>query len=119
MLMLCVSIMFSSCGNEKSAIEGYEWLEGKWVTEDGYSEDFYNCVIITKDYYQYASVLHDGEVITDVASKPKEKIELEIYFDQFLQSDEIVFGIYHIDIGRKQIYWLYDFDQKIYMSKIK
>lgn len=120
MLVLSVNIMFSSCSNKKSAIDGYEWLEGKWVTEDRYSDDyFYNCVIVGKDYFQYASELEDGEVITDVASRPKNKIEIKMYFVRELQSDEKVFYIYHIDEGKKQIYWLYDFDQKIYMKKIE
>lgn len=119
MLVLSVNIMFSSCSNKKSAIDGYEWLEGKWITEDYDSYDFYNCVIVGKDYFQYASGMEDGEVITDVASKPKNKIEIEMYFSEYLQSDEKVFGIYHIDEGKKQIYWIYDFDQKIYMKKME
>lgn len=35
-VMLGIGIMFSSCSGKKSAIEGYEWLEGKWKVESEY-----------------------------------------------------------------------------------
>ena len=115
-LMLGVGVMFSSCSGKKSAIDGYEWLEGKWITD---IPSFYNCVIVTKNYFQYASELEDGEVITDVTSKPKNDIVIEMYFNQYIQSDVKTVGIYHIDEAKKQIYWLYDFDQKMYMKKME
>ena len=117
MLMLGIGITFSSCSGKKSAIDGYEWLEGKWISDE--SEGLYSCVIINKDYYQSASYMEDDEVITDVASKPKQEIVIEMYFDRFLQSDVKSFGRYNIDEGKKQIYWVFDFDQKIYMRKIE
>lgn len=119
MLMLGISFTLSSCSDKKSAIDGHEWLEGKWITEDLESSGLYNCVIVGKDYFQYASEIEDGEVVTDVASKPKKEIEINIYFNHSLQSDVKVFGDYHIEEGKKQIYWLYDFDQKIYMKKME
>ena len=36
MLMLGIGITFSSCSGKKSAIDGYEWLEGKWKVESEY-----------------------------------------------------------------------------------
>lgn len=121
MLMLNITLICSSCGGEKSAIEGYEWLEGKWITEYLQGDVAYNCCIITKEYCQYTSFNLDGEVITDVASKPKVPIVIEISYNQYLESDCKTFadGMYYIDENKQQIYWLYDFDQKVYMKKIE
>lgn len=53
MLMLGISIVFSSCGNPKCAIEGYEWLEGEWVGYSGYSdEDDWGKIIIAPNSYK-------------------------------------------------------------------
>lgn len=115
--MLSAGIMFSSCDNKKSAIEGYEWLEGKWVNDGG----IYNCVVITDEYCQYTSELWDNEIITDLTNQPKEPMSIEITYDQFLQGDFKTFagGMYFIDEVKQQIFWLYDFDIKMYLKKVE
>lgn len=116
LLTLGFSVMLSSCDSNKGALEGYEWLEGKWVSD--HTPGLYSSVIITPNYFQCTSELHDGEVITNVAKRPKQELKIEIYYNDMLQSDVKSFDIYHLDETRKEIYWLYDFDQKIYMRKI-
>ena len=119
MLTLGVGVLFSSCGAKKSAIKGYEWLEGKWVTEDCTSDMFYNCVIITSDSYKMTSYNYDGEVVTDLSDRTPTALEIETSYNEMLGSDFKTFDVYYIDEQKQQIFWLWDFDQKVYMEKIK
>ena len=52
MLMLGIGVMLSSCGEKKSAIKGYEWLEGTWEVNEGY---FYVEIEITKNEFTVKS----------------------------------------------------------------
>lgn len=112
-------MLITSCGNSSNnALEGYEWLEGRWVTENMSSDYEYSCAIITKDYCQYTSHLWDGEVITDLSGQPKLPVKIELKYDPFMGDVKAVCeGRYYLDEARQQIYWVYDFDQKMYMEK--
>ena len=116
---LATASLFSSCGG-RDALKGYEWLEGKWVDEGylykGYDHD-YHSVIITKNYFQSAASLTDDEMIIDPASKPKKKLSIETTKEGWLNGIKS-FHDYYIDEERQQIFWLYDFDIKHYMTKV-
>ncbi len=119
MMILGVGVMLSSCESKKSAIDGYEWLEGKWVTADCTIDLFYNCVIITPDNYKMTSFSIDGGVVTDLTDKTPEVLKIETSYVSALESDFKSFDMYYIDEQKQQIFWLYDFDAKVYMEKIK
>lgn len=122
-----LTMFITSCGNSSNnALKGYEWLEGRWVTEDAHLyghnnkllDYMYNCIIITEDYCQYTSYNEDNEVITDLKQKPKQSLSIEIENNPFIGDTKIVAGTgYYIDEAKKQLFFIYDFDQKCYMVK--
>lgn len=108
-LMFVISVVLSSCG--KNAIDGYEWMEGKWESR-WYDGGLRKGVIITKNHYQSAN---ESETYG-----PEEELVIEIHYDQIIGSDVKYLGDgFYIDENKHQIYWLYDFDQKMYMTKVE
>ena len=129
LLVIGLTMFITSCGNSSNnALEGYEWLEGRWVNEDEHLygpnnkllDYMYNYIIITKDFCQYTSYNEDNEVITDLKQKPKQSLSIILQSDPFIGDAKIIAGTsYYIDEARQQLFFIYDFDQKIYMNKIQ
>jgi hypothetical protein len=121
MLALGACVMLSSCGCKKeSAIKGYEWLKGKWVSEDASNgEEFYHCILIGDNYYQETSYNWDGEVITEPSNQPKNPINITIEYNEFLNTDVKTIGSFYLDEEKHKLYWLYDFDIPMYMIKVE
>ncbi len=122
MLMTCIGLAFSNYANgqKKNPLEGYEWLEGRWVTQDLDNDFMYHCIIITKDFCQHTSYNEDDGIITDLKQKPKKTYTIEIESNPYIGDTKIITGTgYYIDEAKKQLFFIYDFDQKMYMKKIK
>ena len=107
--------------NKSLAIEGgdflerivdprYEWLYGKWESPGTPKDDpYYSCVIITPFYTQtYNAVADEGETFEQMPKKP------------FKMSPSVtsIEGTYIIDFSNRALYWLYDFDIKMYLKKV-
>ena len=109
--------MLSACGSGKSNnLKGYEWLEGKWEysSPEGYLDTY---LVITPSYYQSFRPDFDYES-TDIMNQPKEAYSIALEHNDFVGDVKMIGGLYCIDEARKQVYWLYDFDQRIYLEKV-
>ena len=115
-ILLIVSMLIVSCSNSK--LKGYEWLEGVWESD----EYFYMSVNITQEYMQSINGLLDGEGNKNIYSAPKDGYSIEIVHNYFLGDIKAINQEqgtqFYIDEAKKSIYWIYDFDQKIYLTKI-
>ena len=112
-LMFVISVVLSSCG--KNAIDGYEWMEGKWESRAA-AGNLTRSVIITKNHYQTTPIFPRE----DETYGPEEELVIETYYNHTLGSDVKSFGDgFYIDEHKHQIYWLYDFDIKMYMTKVE
>ena len=115
-ILLIVSMLIVSCGNSK--LKGYEWLEGVWESD----EYFYMSVNITQEYMQSINGLLDGEGNKNIYSAPKDGYSIEIVHNYFLGDIKAINQEqgtqFYIDEAKKSIYYIYDFDQKVYLTKI-
>ena len=113
-ILLIVSMLIVSCSNSK--LKGYEWLEGVWEGKDN-STLFYASANITPDYIQSIYVFIDEKA--NVYDAPKEDYAIEIVHNSFLGDIKSISGTqFYIDEAKKSIYYIYDFDQKVYLTKI-
>ena len=126
LILLGIGIMSSCKGGQKNSnLQGYEWLEGRWeYTED---EMLTNKAIITPSYIQSYFVMTDeGE---DASTQPKLDYEIKVCNYEFTSSDLKAIcikssdgeggPIYYIDEAAKDIYFFYDFDIEIHLSKVE
>lgn len=118
MLTLCVGLLATSCGNSKksSKLEGYEWLEGEWKGDE-VQQIFVN---VTPQYYQVVGEMWDEDMNLDNADK--KDYEIKIIHNDFLGDvkgicDSNDYATLYLDESKQSIYWVYDFDQKIYLTK--
>lgn len=119
-VVLCFSFfILVSCKHNENASKNYKWLDGTWVNADEYGDDLelVSCVIISDGYCQEMRYDYDDSGMTYIETLPKYPIEITIEFSEFLDSYVKTIGNFYIDEAKQQIYWLYDFDQKIYMKK--
>lgn len=120
MLTLSMGLVAISCSSKSSKLEGYEWLEGKWKGDE-VQQIFVN---ITPQYYQIVGELWDDDM--NVGKAEKKNFSIKILNNSFLgdvkgicesndEGDDFV--RLYLDEAKKSIYWVYDFDQKIYLTK--
>lgn len=114
LILLGFSIFVVSCVN---LIKGYEWLEGQWVSgEDSYDKV---CVNITKSYIQFVGELWNDDMNLDNADK--QEFTIQIVHNSFIGDVKAIciddHPRFYIDESRQEIFWLYDFDVKMYLSK--
>jgi len=111
MLVLCLSIISTSCSEKKkSKLEGYEWIEGKWVSEEVF-------VKITPQYYQYVSELWWSEDMDEKMDYDIKIVKNECLGDIKGLVENDGFSFIYIDEAHKALYWIYDFDQKMFLTK--
>ena len=117
LLLLCLSLMLTSCVEQsKSKLEGYEWVEGKWESND-YPQVY---VKVTPQYYQFVGELWDEDMNLNNAEKKDYSIQIES--NEYLGDIKGIIerggaATIYIDEGKKSLYWIYDFDQKVYLTK--
>lgn len=118
-LMLTLSIGSSSisCNNSTdNKLKGYEWLEGKWKGTET-QQIFAN---ITPQYIQIVGEMWDEDMNVDKAKK--KDYTIKILNNEFLGDIKGIcetedYATLYIDEAKQSIYWIYDFDQKIYLTK--
>ena len=116
-LTLSIGVSFISCNNSTdSKLKGYEWLEGKWKGTET-QQIFAN---ITPRYIQIVGEMWDEDMNVDKAKK--KDYTIKILHNEFLGDIKGIcekedFATLYIDETKQSIYWIYDFDQKIYLSK--
>ena len=103
---------------EQHSLKGYEWLEGKWEDRGEFGERYhlYKNILITKKYYQQ---IYDEEGA--VEDQPRQKIAIRDAKDKNSESLEKQYksiGNFHIDEETQRLFWIYDFDQPIYLTKV-
>lgn len=102
---------------EQHSLKGYEWLEGKWEDRsfDVVSYQNQHNIIITKKYYQE---IWDEEAV--VEDQPKQKIAIRDADNknESLEHRYKSIGSFHIDEETQRLFWIYDFDQPIYLTKV-
>ena len=109
-LGLCV--ILNSCTN---ALDGYEWLEGTWTGEIPH----HVVVKITPTYFQAVNDIHDTNMNINEAKRQSYTIKMVNSFigDVMAICPKDGAEEFYIDENKKAVYWLYDFDQKIYLNK--
>ena len=116
-LALSIGIFTASCGNPTdNKLKGYEWLEGKWKGTET-QQIFAN---ITPQYIQIVGEMWNEDMNVDKAEK--KDYTIKILHNEFLGDIKGIcekedFATLYIDETKQSIYWIYDFDQKIYLSK--
>ena len=90
MLMLCISLVFGSCGN-KNRIKGYEWLEGTWEIEEitDYGEKYlWAKLIITPSTYKLVHCYKNNSI-----EEISEATEYPIAIAKFLDDNDLMFTL--------------------------
>ena len=118
MLLLGLSIMTTSCSQNK--LKGDEWLEGTWRSS---TDSGLKIAKITPRFFQMVDDMSDEDM--DIDNAPLGDYVIKIEHNEYLRSD--VKAIYanegnaypsvYIDDEKQAIYWLYDFDIKVYFTK--
>lgn len=114
MLVLCLSMISTSCSEKKkSKLEGYEWVEGKWTSEEVF-------VRVTPQYYQIVGDLWDEDM--DLNNAEKKDFDIKIVNNEFLGDikgfvENDGSSKVYIDEEEKALFWIYDFDQKMFLTK--
>lgn len=108
-------------GQSKSAVnrlEGYEWLEANWSGSD-VQQVF---VKITPQYYQLVGEMWNEDM--NLANAEKKEYVIKVVHDQFLgdvkgicDDQDSDYATIYLDEAKKAIYWVYDFDSKVYLTK--
>ena len=119
MLLQVAGMMAVSCRNAATnKLEGYEWLEGKWKGDE-VQQIFAN---ITPQYYQVVGEMWDEDMNLNKADK--KDYEIKIIHSNFLGDvkgicdiDSDDYAILYLDEAKHSVYWVYDFDQKVYLTK--
>ena len=111
-----IGALLTSCGETNNKLQGYEWLEGEW-SGAAVQQIFVN---ITPQYYQIAGEMWDDEM--DIAKADKKDFSIKIIHDTTLGDlkgicDGEDSATIYIDESKQSIFWIYDFDKKIYLSK--
>ena len=98
---------------EQHSLKGYEWLEGTW--EDREFDIGPRKIFITKKYYQR---IWDEEGA--VEDQPKQKIAIRDADDnsEYPELRYKSIGNFCIDEETQRLFWIYDFDQHIYLTKV-
>lgn len=114
--MLSLSVTFSSCG--KSAIEGYEWLEGEW---EGYSEyGDWGKVVITSSSYKFVSS-NSNESIDDINTVEKSPISISLTSNYIIGEDVLALDkdnpLIVIDDSNQQLYILMGEYSRVILNK--
>ena len=116
LLVVLLSITATSCKTAVNKLQGYEWIEGQWGG-DAVQQVFVN---ITPQYYQIVGEMWDDEM--DIAKAEKKSYSIKILHNATLGDlkgicDGEDSATIYIDESNKSIFWIYDFDKKIYLSK--
>ncbi|MBR5300585.1 MAG: hypothetical protein IKU36_10120 [Bacteroidales bacterium] len=103
---------------ERIKHEEYEWMYGKWEMEDTSRDDaMYVSLIITPHYLQAYRVMIDGEGL-DVGDMEKTPYEIHVSDATFSNGFTTLDDTFFIDQKNESIFWLYDFDMEMHLTKV-
>lgn len=123
MLMLNITLICSSCGSEKNAIEGYEWLEGTWECDrfNPYARDHESAKVeITKSTYKQVNNFTNP---IDFADAKKQEIAIgqpyAFYpeYGDYLALDTLDYSV-GIDLESKSVFIFVDQYRTIPLEKV-
>lgn len=108
-------------GQNKFKLEGYEWVEGRWKSEDPAGQTFVN---VTPHYFQIVSEMWDDDMNLNNAEKKDFDIKIvsNEYFGDIkaiVEKNSDADPRIYLDEREKALYWIYDFDQKKYLTNGK
>ena len=99
-------------------LEGYEWLAGNWIGRN--TQQVF--VKITPQYYQLVGEMWNEDM--NLANAEKKEYVIKVVHNEFLGDVKGIcdgldsdYATIYLDEAKKAIYWVYDFDSKVYLSK--